>query len=234
MAPGRREQLMESLRAAPQPRTVLDLADELGVHVNTVRFHLDALTRAGRVEQLIGPAKGPGRPPVLFRARRRMDPYGPTNYELLADVLVDHLATNTDEPARAANEVGRRWGSRLDRGRPVAPSPGRGRPTRAAALAGLTQLLDDLGFEPEPPEGSRDRAIRLRHCPFLKLVDDTRGAAVVCSLHLGLMQGVLESERAPVTVDRLQPFVEPDLCVAHLAPAGTEISTSAAPGGRRG
>jgi hypothetical protein len=29
----------------------------------------------------------------------------------------------------------------------------------------------------------------------------------------------LSAMRAPVTVDRLEPFVEPDLCVAHLAPA---------------
>ena len=44
---------------------------------------------------------------------------------------------------------------------------------------------------------------------------------LICSVHLGLMQGALTAMRAPVTVDRLDPFVEPDLCVAHLAPAPT-------------
>jgi predicted ArsR family transcriptional regulator len=42
---------------------------------------------------------------------------------------------------------------------------------------------------------------------------------VVCPVHLGLMRGVLESAGAAVTVDRLDPFVHPDLCVAHLADA---------------
>ena len=233
MAPGRREQLLESLRASSEPRTVLDLADELGVHVNTVRFHLDALTRAGRVEQLIGPAKGPGRPPVLFRARRRMDPRGPTNYELLAGVLVDHLASTSSEPARAANELGHHWASRQGGDRP-AQGRGRGRVTRGEALTSLTRMLDDLGFRPEPPTGPRDRTIRLRHCPFLELVDEAGRAEVVCSLHLGLMRGALESEHAPVTVDRLEPFVEPDLCVAHLVPAGARTASNAARGGRRG
>ena len=39
---------------------------------------------------------------------------------------------------------------------------------------------------------------------------------VVCELHFGLMQGVLDQMRAPVTVDRLEPFAEPALCVAYL------------------
>jgi predicted ArsR family transcriptional regulator len=40
---------------------------------------------------------------------------------------------------------------------------------------------------------------------------------VVCSLHLGLMRGVLAEVRAPLKTDRLEPFVEPSLCLAHLA-----------------
>jgi hypothetical protein len=39
---------------------------------------------------------------------------------------------------------------------------------------------------------------------------------VVCSLHLGVMQGVLAEQRAPVETIDLQPFVEPSLCIAHL------------------
>jgi predicted ArsR family transcriptional regulator len=45
-------------------------------------------------------------------------------------------------------------------------------------------------------------------------------------VHLGLMQGALTAMRAPVTVDRLDPFVEPDLCVAHLASAPTRDRAS--------
>ena len=45
-------------------------------------------------------------------------------------------------------------------------------------------------------------------------------------MHLGLMQGALTAMRAPITVDRLDPFVEPDLCVAHLASAATRDRAS--------
>jgi predicted ArsR family transcriptional regulator len=41
--------------------------------------------------------------------------------------------------------------------------------------------------------------------------------AVLCPIHLGLMQGALETWAAPVTVDRLDAFVEPDLCLAQLS-----------------
>jgi predicted ArsR family transcriptional regulator len=95
----------------------------------------------------------------------------------------------------------------------------RGAATRTEALTRVIGALTELGFEPEPPGGGRTREIRLRHCPFLDLVDEH--ADVICSLHLGLMQGALAALNGPVAVDRLDPFVEPDLCVAHLATTGT-------------
>jgi predicted ArsR family transcriptional regulator len=61
-------------------------------------------------------------------------------------------------------------------------------------------------------------AVGLRHCPFLELAEVR--AQVVCPIHLGLMQGAMAAWDAPVTVDRLVPFAEPDLCVAHLGAVG--------------
>jgi len=58
--------------------------------------------------------------------------------------------------------------------------------------------------------------IGLHNCPFLEIANSQRD--VVCPVHLGLMQGALSAWDAPVTVDALIPFAEPDLCVAHLAP----------------
>lgn len=45
---------------------------------------------------------------------------------------------------------------------------------------------------------------------------------MIYAVHLGLMQGPLTAMRAPVTVDRLEPFAEPDLCDAYLASAPAE------------
>jgi predicted ArsR family transcriptional regulator len=207
--PGRRDVILQMLRTSAEPRSIASIADDLGVHPNTVRFHLDALARAGRVEQVLGDSPGRGRPPILYRASRRMDPAGPTNYRLLASILTEYVAGRPNAAGIAA-ELGRSTSPAL------LPSPAPHRaPSKTRAVTDLVQLLAELGFEPEPADGPRTREIRLRHCPFQNLAE--QHGEVICSVHLGLMQGALTAMRAPVTVDRLDPFIEPDLCVAHLA-----------------
>lgn len=217
-APGRRDVILALLRASAGPRSIASVADELGVHPNTVRFHLDALLRAGRVEHVLGDSTGRGRPPTLFRASRRMDPTGPTNYQLLAAILTGYVAREPDA-ADIAAQLGRSTSPAL-----VASNTQGRAPTRTRAVTELVEMLAELGFEPEPVDGRRAREIRLRHCPFQSLAE--QHGEVTCSLHLGLMQGALSAMRAPVSVDRLDPFVEPNLCVAHLisAPRGGESS----------
>ncbi|GFG55424.1 transcriptional regulator [Mycolicibacterium agri] len=209
--PLRRDVIYELLRASDEPRSISSIADELGVHPNTVRFHIEALLRAGRVEQVMGDSAGPGRPPVLFCASRRMDPNGPTNYEFLASILTDYVAADPDAAAIAA-QLGRSTSATL-----VSAPSRRRTPSKTEAVNELIEILAGLGFEPEPAEGPRTREIRLRHCPFQSLAEQHR--EVVCSVHLGLMQGALTAMRAPVDVNRLDPFVEPDLCVARLVRA---------------
>jgi predicted ArsR family transcriptional regulator len=57
----------------------------------------------------------------------------------------------------------------------------------------------------------------MRPCPFGELAADHR--SVVCPVHLGLMRGALDALGAPVEAASLEPFVRPDLCVAHLTVA---------------
>ena len=77
----------------------------------------------------------------------------------------------------------------------------------------------------------------LRQCPFREVAEHHQD--VICSLHLGLMRGALARMRAPVTAERLDPFVEPSLCVARLTagedsgvrqPGGTGASPLGEPG----
>ena len=72
-----RRSVLQVLKAAPGPMSIIAIADELGVHPNTVRFHLDTLVSDGRVERVEPDLKRPGRPPLMFRAIRQMDPGGP-------------------------------------------------------------------------------------------------------------------------------------------------------------
>jgi hypothetical protein len=75
-----------------------------------------------------------------------------------------------------------------------------------------------VGFAPERRESDGKQHVGLRHRPFLELAETRAG--VVCPIHLGLMQGALKTWQAPVAVERLDAFVEPDLCLAHLTLEG--------------
>ncbi|BBX74079.1 helix-turn-helix transcriptional regulator [Mycobacterium shinjukuense] len=206
----RRRAVLRLLRASGAPLTVVAIADQLGIHPNTVRFHLDSLVRAGQVERVRPARRGPGRPPLMFGAVRQMDRGGPRHYRLLAEILSNGLAAEPNPSARAL-AAGRAWGKRLD------PRPA-GFASAEKSIDHLVGVLDELGFAPERRQADGEQQVGLRHCPFLELAESR--ASVVCSIHLGIMQGALESWSAPVTVDRLEAFVEPDLCLAHLTAKG--------------
>lgn len=203
---GRRHDVLRILKAAHSPMSIATIADTLDVHPNTVRFHLDTLVSTGRVEQVAPDRNGPGRPALMFRATRRMDPSGPRRYRLLAEILAIGLASNRDAYARAL-AAGRAWGLQLK----PPPRTTAGVLDAEESIEHLVGLLDDLGFA---PERRGDEQVGLRHCPFLELAESQK--AIVCPIHLGLMQGALETWAAPVTVDRLDAFVEPDLCLVQL------------------
>lgn len=217
--PDRRAEVLRVLAAATEPLGILQLADELGVHPNTVRMHLDALVSQGRAERVDPERHRPGRPPLFYRAVPKMDPTGPRNYRLLVEILTGGLAARRD-PAGAAVAAGRRWGGQFALFTPALTGDGGGTVEAREPTHRLVELLDDLGFAAERREVDRKPHIGLHHCPFLELAESR--AQVVCPVHLGLMQGALESWGASVTVDRMEAFVDPDLCLARLVPVGAD------------
>lgn len=221
---GRRTAVLQALRAADGPLGIAAIAAQVDVHPNTVRFHLATLVEHGRVERVELLHRTPGRPPQLFRATTGMDPSGPRAYRQLAEVLVDTL-TSGPNPRRRAAAAGRSWGRRLvaeashtARG-DSDPGPEDTTPVDPdEAIGRLSDLLEQMGFAPEPAEGG-DTQIGLRHCPFLELAKKHQD--VVCPIHLGLMRGAMQAWRSPVSIRRLESFTRPDLCTVHLSPAGT-------------
>ena len=207
---GRRREVLRLLRKSPEPLSIAAIAEMLRVHPNTVRFHLDTLVGDGQVEHVELDRKGPGRPPLMFQAVRQMDRGGTRHYRLLAEVLATAFANEPDASAKAV-AAGREWGRKLDSG--IEPPPAE-ITSADEAIDHLVDVLDDLGFAPERRGADGEQQVGLRHCPFLELAENR--TSVVCPVHLGLMQGAMETWKAPVSVDRLEAFVEPDLCVAHL------------------
>ena len=217
---GRRGEVLQLLRDTNVPLDIAEIAGRLGIHANTARFHLETLVGRGQVERTTAERGALGRPPLLFQAVPGMDPMGPRRYQLLAEVLAASFAADLDldpDPSRRAAEAGRVWG-RLQASAVTDTTPRGESADVAGSVVRLMGMLDELGFAPEQAADGDLPLIRLRHCPFLELA--VSRPEVVCPVHLGLMEGAMESWGSPVTVHRLDAFVEPDLCLAHLTAVG--------------
>lgn len=205
---GRRAEVLAALRRARSGLGTAEVAERVGVHQNTVRFHLDRLLEDGLVEKVATAPQGPGRPAAVFRAVARMDPTGPRDFKVLAEILTEGLALS-ERPSTLARDFGRTWGHKHAIG-------GRARPRGRAGVRQLVDLLETLGFAPERDrlEDDGHRTIGLRHCPFLEAAH--AHAEVICPVHLGLMQGATQAWGTSYDVEGLDPFVTPDRCVVHL------------------
>lgn len=229
----RRAEILGLLRAADEPLAIAALAAGVGIHANTVRFHLDALIEQGSVLRTLAPPVGRGRPRALYAPRPGMDRTGARHYESLSRVLIAALAIGP-APEQHALALGRSWGAEMvpaatpDPDAPpdaAADDPAAtldAPPDVAAAVTTVTTLLADLDFAPRHVPGvtaDDPGHLRLEHCPFLELAEDF--GPVVCSLHLGLVQGALATLDAPLRAESITPFAEPAACLVGLA-AGAE------------
>ena len=72
------------LRAAGSPVGVREVADRMGLHPNTARFHLDALVDAGLAVRAPQARTAPGRPSTGYQAAAGGGVSGRRHYRLLA------------------------------------------------------------------------------------------------------------------------------------------------------
>ncbi|WP_156298792.1 helix-turn-helix transcriptional regulator [Mycobacterium paragordonae] len=204
---GQRLRVLEYVRAH-SPVRVAEAATALELHPNTVREHLDAVAELGLVERSAATALGRGRPATLYRVSAADPTVAVRDYAGLATALAGHLARTSVHPERDARAAGIEWGHDLvDEGNRAGGDP------RQSVLAALTRL----GFAPDDEEGGTPGAhegiggIALRRCPLLDAA--RRYPTVVCQVHLGIVEGMLERLGAPSGrgLD-LIPFAEPGAC----------------------
>jgi predicted ArsR family transcriptional regulator len=198
---------------------VREVADRTGLHPNTARFHLDALADADLVSREPQPRGRPGRPSVAYRAKTNGEAASQRRYRLLAEMLTGLIAGMMPGPGEAATEAGRQWGRYLTEQPPPYQSV-----NADEAIARLTATMTEIGFAPEIVTNGTGYQLRLRRCPFREVAEHHQD--VVCQLHLGLLRGVLDQMRAPVTADQVQPFAEPSVCTADLAAPPTPASSA--------
>ncbi len=177
---------------AGTPIDVAELTTHFGLNHNAIRQHLAKLVDAGLVieEQAPSTGRGRGRPRLNYRAHPGADSrWGATGpYERLSLLLSEMLRTGD-----SAVEVGRRSGRRQRLGAAAEEDP----------ISFLVEAMEREGFDPTVRARGGRVDVVLRTCPFATtaLVDpDT-----VCSIHLGIAQGIAELTEGRIAVDELVP-----------------------------
>jgi len=211
-----RTRVLEVLQDSGTQLNVSDVAARVGLHTNTVRLHLDALVAAGLAESEAEKRDLRGRPRTLYAANANSANAGRRSYRLLAEILASSMAAQTSKPREAAVKAGQEWGRFLGEG----PPPFK-RVDADEATGRLVGALDTLGFSPEAVTRGRQRRVLLHHCPFREVAKEY--PEVACSIHLGLMNGLLAELDAPLEVDRL-PFRRIGLTMLWMAGSARRAS----------
>lgn len=215
----------DATRAVPDEGiTAQHLAAELGLHVTTVRFHLDQLVAAGLLVAHFQRRKTAGRPRKLYAIERGSLETVPneTSYRMLSQLLVESFRLDEHGNSLSPEEAGARWGRQHafngDTSRAEQP-PAQTAGQWLGKIGQAVDLLHEWGYTPEvsTAEGGRGAMITLYECPFLELAHEN--TPVVCGIHRGLLRGVMEAIGEPDVTVGLQPFVTPTSCIAAVTTA---------------
>jgi predicted ArsR family transcriptional regulator len=183
-----------------------DLAERLALHPNGVRTHLQRMAEAGLVtrRRVVRPR---GRPRDEWAISPTARPGGepPRAYGPLARWLARAVPA-TEERLHEVEATGREIGQEL------APAP------HAAPAQAFADMLAALGFQPRSiPGPGRRLSCRLGNCPYRESVRVNQN--VICALHRGLTQGLLDRIAPGATLSRFVPH-DPDLAGCEIEVEG--------------
>ena len=229
-----RRVVLDLLGQTAGPMTVAEVAEETGLHLNTVREHLEFLIETGLARRGRLAPVGRGRPASTYTFAPQAELLSP-GYALVAGALVDYLATTfgrTPEMERHAEAVGRQWGREIlarmsdpaddeeDEGGPGSPDGTAGTAGTASTdgagqdrFQGLVDLLDTAGFDPRVQPCAQGLDVRLYRCPVLTLARSY--PHLVCAAHLGLAREYLDGgpgDPADEPSVVVEAFVDPGYC----------------------
>lgn len=204
-----RARVFELLAERKRPATTEEIAEELGLHPNGARFHLDRLLEARLIERSkVGGARG--RPRYEWSIAPGAEPGGepPVGYLELARWL-GRVVGAGPEGLRGVEETGREIGRELAP-RDADEHPGDPMQTALAAL----------GFQPRRQAEEGRIIYCLDNCPYRAAVRES--PEVVCALHRGIARGLLDVlEPAAELADFVAKDPDSAGCLIAVGRAGT-------------
>lgn len=210
--------------------TAREIGTAVGLHVSTVRFHLDQLVAAGLLSGHFERSPGAGRPRKRYAvAQGELTPAPDSpSYAALAGLLAEMFTERgPDGTPLTPEQAGASWAHRHAPeilGVPPSTVPARTAGAWLSKVGLMIDVLRDWGYTANLRTEAAGRTVEvdLVGCPFLPLA--RTNPDVVCGVHRGLMRGTLDVFGEADVELSLTPFVEPHRCLAHLT-TRTEFTT---------
>jgi predicted ArsR family transcriptional regulator len=210
------------LARSPHPRSTGEIASSLGLHVNTVRPHLERMRDVGLLDVYADARGGVGRPQHRYALAADAPSLGlePPLFPLATRLLL-RLAAEAGATAEEAAEIGREQGRADGRRRSSLP-----------CLAAVVDQLATLGFDPAVVLTDGGATVAFAHCPLRELAE--AHPDIVCSLHRGLVEGCVEGV-GEGEVGEFRTLIDRDPCQVDLVTAAVgEGSGDGGSGGLEG
>ncbi|WP_244977438.1 helix-turn-helix transcriptional regulator [Corynebacterium lizhenjunii] len=220
LSPKQRE-VLNTLQTFPQGARAQDIAAALGMHVNTARGHLDELLHVGAVRVITAPAKGRGRPSLIFQVRIPDNRSIAEEYIALISLMAQMLAEKSeleDFQSQQAREIGRRWAQSVSSPHLVGQDP----------LEPVYRKMRDMGFDPtinvSELEATGQAPMELHACPFVS--SGVEPSPFICAVHEGYLQEIAQRDLDGKLALRLVPKSGNGTCHIQVAkaPAGEPAS----------
>ena len=192
------------LARSPIPLATAEVADVLGLHVNTVRPHLERMREVGLLQVRTEQRRGVGRPQHLYALAPDAPALGlePSAYPMLARLLLHAAAVGGLDPGELA-----------DAGRDQGEADARQWPEGTDAVEALIVEQARLGFDPEVVDLDHGAVMAFAHCPFRELAE--AHPDLVCQLHCGMVEGLVDT-LGGAEVAIFHPLVDRTPCQVEL------------------
>lgn len=197
--------IYEYLLTAGAPRSTADISDELGLHPNTVRPHLERMRDVGLLLVETDSRGAVGRPQHRYSLAVDAPSVGiePPRWQVLARMLADVAAFMAPEPVDVAAMA-------EDQGRAAAE-----RRTGRPCVDALIESLAELGFDPATTVDAEGTSIAFTACPYRDLAEAYPD--LVCNLHRGFIEGFVE-RLGGAEVSAFATLADRDPCHVDLVP----------------
>lgn len=162
--------------------TIPELAQDIGLNIETVRGHLRSLEAAGLARRGGSRSMGPGRPEVVYAVTEAAEAFFPRREAETLRELTAHLVNHGQGHLLKEFFEGQIAGRRAEALERVRHLEGRAR------VEEVGRIFTELGFMAVVEGSDAAPQLRLCHCPIRSIISET---SLPCMAEIGLMRELL-------------------------------------------